>query len=150
MRTEVAVAPLDGVLRRGLVDLPGKSLTQRRETGSVRGRRRRRRVRAWGRTARTRYQSTKGGRRGDRWRCGQDANAADAAHTSRAACAFPVAASAIDARSNGTQTCECDTALAASTRSIGRGENGGGGVVVDVAAGYTYIVGAGQAVGLGG
>jgi hypothetical protein len=80
---------------------------------------------AWERTARTRYQSTKGGRRGDRRRCGQDANAADAAHTSRAACAFPVAASAIDARSNGTQTCECDTALAPDQSVAARTEEEG-------------------------
>jgi hypothetical protein len=100
----------------------------------------------WGRTARTRYQSTKGGRRSDRRRCGQDANAADAAHTSRAACAFTVAASAIGPieRNADVRMRHC-----ASTRSIGRGENGGA-VVVDVAAGYTYIVGAGQVVGLGG
>jgi hypothetical protein len=66
-------------------------------------------------TPRTRYQSTKGGGRGYRQLWGQDANAADAAHTSRAACAFPVAASAIghpQARLNGAQTSECDAALA--------------------------------------
>jgi hypothetical protein len=58
------------------------------------------RARALPLTARTRYQSTKCGRlpRGDRRRrCGQDANAADAAHTSRAACALAAAAAAADA-----------------------------------------------------
>lgn len=50
-------------------------------------------------TARTRYQSTKCGPRGDdrRRRCVQDANAADAAHTSRAACALAAAAASAPA-----------------------------------------------------
>jgi len=96
--TELPVPPPHGVLRRGLADLHAATTAtegSEDEWNARVGFNRRCALGGCGLlTARTRYQSTKCGRppRGERRRCGHDANADDAAHTSRAACALSAAA----------------------------------------------------------